>query len=124
MSNKPYNKIFKNFLHNTLKITKDDIRKWTEQAIERTVERKIDVFLRDKFSDYDVQRLIDKAIIDKGSSYWGDNSDNFGDYVKKKVVAELLNGVSLKVDIVKTKKAATKGTQVMTISNRTMDRKK
>jgi hypothetical protein len=119
-----YNKLFKNFLHNTLKLTKDDIREWTEAAIERIVERKVDVYLEKRFGDYDVQRLVDKAIMDKGKYYWGDSSDSFGDYVKKKVVAELLTGVKLKVDVVKTKKAATDGVKVMTVTDRALGKKK
>lgn len=115
---KPYGKIFKNFLHNTLKITKDDIRQWTEAAIERTVDRKIDVFLKQKFGDYDVERLIDKAIRDKGMRYWGQSEESFDDYIKKKVVAELLSGVRLKVDVVKSRKDSTDGVQVVTVRKR------
>jgi hypothetical protein len=54
-----------------------------------------------------MERVIDRAIMDKSDRYWGMSEDSFNDYVKKAVVRELLKGVKLKVDIAKTNKEAT-----------------
>lgn len=105
--NKPYSKIFKNFLHNTLKITKDDIRQWTQEAVERTVERKVDVLIKEKFGDWNLQHIIDDAVRDYALGLWGESHTNLNDYIKQQIVKELLHGVKLKVDIAKTKKEAT-----------------
>ncbi len=100
-------KQLKNHIHNTLEITKEDIRSMVEQAIHDIVERRVDVLLRDKLN---VQHLVDEAIRHKITSnnwFWGESEDTLDDYVKKEVVRKLVDGVKLKVEVSKTIKNST-----------------
>ena len=112
-------KQLKNHIHNTLEITKEDIRSMVEQAISDIVERRVDVLLRDKLN---VQHLIDEAIrgkISENNWFWGDSEDTLDDYVKKEVVRKLINGVKLKVEVTGIKSDATKtGDIVMKVRNK------
>lgn len=91
-------KDFKNHLHNTLDITKEQIREMTAKAVYKVVERKVEVFLRDEMT---VQRLVDRAIQEKltyNNMFWH-NKDSLDKYVKDQVVKKLLGGVELEVRI-------------------------
>ena len=108
----------KNHIHNTLEISKEQLREMVEQAVERVVERKLEVMFRkywdetsrpnNDYSLYTMERVIDQVIREKGSRLWHESEDSFEDYIKKQVVRELLDGVNLKVEVAKTKKEATK----------------
>lgn len=50
--------LFKNYLHNELGITKEDIREWLEEAV-REEARKL---IADSFKSYDIRDRIDTAI--------------------------------------------------------------
>lgn len=95
--------VLKNHLHNTLELTKVDIRKMVEEAIEDIVERRLDVFL--EYND-GIQRVIDQAIREKSYSslMWGD-SHNLDEAIQKKIVAEvtkkLIKDIGLEVSIKK-----------------------
>jgi phage major head subunit gpT-like protein len=102
MSKTPLSKAFLNYFSNELKITKDDIRKWTQQAVERTAER----YVEKQIKSGTVQQIVESTVRSKKLGWWG-NEENFDDYIKDRVVHELLNGVHMKVDIVNTKKQAT-----------------
>lgn len=100
-------KDLKNHLHNTLGITKDDIRSIVEELIYGIVDRRVDVLIRDKLN---VQSLVDQAIsrkITERNWFWGESEDTLDDYIKKEVVRKLIDGVHLKVDVAKTKKSST-----------------
>lgn len=89
---------FKNHLHNTLKITKEDIRGMVEKAVYKVVERKVEVMLADK---YTAQRIVDRAInerLTRNNMFW--HKDNELDkYIKNAVVDKLLNGIKLEVSV-------------------------
>ena len=110
----------KNHMHNTLDITKEDVRQWTEEAVERIVERKVEVYLDSKLgSNWSIQRLIDDAIRDRADSYWwGESETKLDDYIKTEVVKALLKTVKMKVDLVKTNKEATPATKMRVISRK------
>lgn len=100
-------KQLKNHLHNTLGLTKKDIRSMVEQSIEDVVERRVDVLIRDKLN---VQNMVDEAIARKitmNNWYWGESEDTLDDYIKKEMVRKLTDGVKLKVEVVTRKKDAT-----------------
>ena len=80
MSNDKYT-LFKNYMHNELGITKDDIKRWTKEAVTNVAEIHVknhlnNAYLRDRiikhvvqsgyngFSD-DIKKAISNAIVDK-----------------------------------------------------------
>lgn len=80
------------------------------EAVENIVERKLEILFRDKYdSQWTMQRIIDDTIRDKSQNWWwGESETNLDDYIKSKVVTELLKNVKLKVELVKTQKEQTK----------------
>lgn len=107
MSKSKEGKAFLNYYHNELGITKETIRRWTKAAVERVAERQVKHILEERFSDYQVKKLVDDVIRNKERDWlWGESEDTFDTYVKKEVVSKLLNGVKLKVEITKNKKDA------------------
>lgn len=97
-------KDFKNHLHNTLGITKQQIREMTDKAVYKIVERRVEIMLRDVMS---LDRIVDDAIRNRTFSLWGESEDSLDDRIKKEIVAQLLDGVKLKVEIAKTKREST-----------------
>lgn len=95
--------VLKNHLHNTLGLTKADIRTMVQEAIEEIVERRMDVFLDGGAS---VNRIIDDAVREKSwdSLFWGD-AKNLDEKLQSKVVSEvtkqLIKRIGLEVKIVK-----------------------
>lgn len=117
-------KQLKNHLHNTLQLTKEDIRSMVEQSIHDIVERRVDVLLRDKLN---VQHLVDEAIrykITQNNWFWGESEDTLDDYVKKEVVRKLTDGVSLKVEVTNKKNATKTGDSRVIIKKRKSNRRK
>ena len=108
-------KALKNHIHNTLGITKEDIRAWTKKAVEDIVSRKVQVEVPTKDI---IERMVVSAIEDMSNVFWGASDDSFDDYIKKEVVKELLHGVKLKVEIAKTKKESTPLTNVKRYGSR------
>lgn len=108
----------KNHIHNTLEITKEDVRSFIEEAVENIVERRVDILIRDKLN---VQHLIDEAIkkkFDKHNWFWGESEDTLDDYVKKEVVRKLMDGVHLKVEIANKKTATKTGDSRLVVKKR------
>lgn len=106
-------KVFKNYLHNTLQITKAEIREMVEAAVVKVVERKLEVMYKSHWSDshtdgeyslWTMERVIDDAIRSKADRWWGESKDSFNDYIKDRVATELLSGVGLKVEVTGKKK--------------------
>jgi hypothetical protein len=93
----------KNHLHNTLELTKPDIRQMVQEAIEDIVERRLDVFLDHPAA---IQRIIDQAIREKSSSqlFWSDKKNldaTIQDKIVKEVVKKLLSDIGLEVSLKK-----------------------
>lgn len=99
---KPYI-LFKNHLHNTLGISKDDIRGMVDKAVTKIVERKIEVMMDGReLSKESIQRLVDDAInekLNKNHWFWGHQEEKLDDYIKNQVVKKLLDGVKLEVSL-------------------------
>jgi hypothetical protein len=110
-------KALMNYMRNDLKITKEDIRQWTQQSVEDVAERYVEKNFTTDFVRSVVKSELDKIIATKEFSWW-ESEDNLDDYVKKQVVTKLLDGVHLKVDIVGSRKKATPTGQVMTVKRR------
>lgn len=79
--------LFKNYLHNELGITKEDIREWLEEAV-REEARKL---IADSFKSYDIRDRIDDAI--KEFHGWG------GKTLKTEIARELANKILEKIEI-------------------------
>lgn len=79
--------LFKNYLHNELGITKEDIREWLEEAV-REEARKL---IADSFKSYDIRDRIDAAI--KEFHGWGEKP------LKTEIARELANRILEKVEI-------------------------
>lgn len=51
--------MFKNYMHNELGITKEDIRDWIEDAVKIEVEK----LVHDSFKNFDIEKKIESAIL-------------------------------------------------------------
>jgi hypothetical protein len=69
--------MFKNYMHNELGITKEDICQWIEDAVEEQAKRMV----KNEFDSFDVRNIIKKIITD--DSYFGSNS------LKREITDEL-----------------------------------
>jgi len=70
-------KMFKNYMHNELGITKEDIRQWIEDAVKEQAERMV----KNEFDSFDVRDIVKKIITD--DSYYGSKS------LKREITDEL-----------------------------------
>ena len=72
MSNSKY-KMFMNYMHNELHITKEDVKHWTQEVVERQAKKAIeginliDVVLK-AFPKYEIQEIARKTIKQELSS--------------------------------------------------------
>lgn len=69
--------MFKNYMHNELGITKEDIRQWIEDAVEKQAEK----LVNNEFKSFDVNRVIERVITD--DKYFGSKN------LKRDIVQEL-----------------------------------
>ena len=61
--------MFKNYMHNELGITKEDIREWTQEAVEMEARKMVD----ESFSKYSINDRISREI-DKHIGQFSDYS--------------------------------------------------
>lgn len=59
--------MFKNYMHNELGITKEDIREWIEDAVEKQAQKMVN----NEFKSFDVHRVVERVITDE--KYFGSN---------------------------------------------------
>lgn len=52
--------MFKNYMHNELGITKEDIRQWIQESVEEQAERMV----KHEFDKFDVHKVVQKIITD------------------------------------------------------------
>lgn len=52
--------MFKNYMHNELGITKEDIRQWIEDAVEKQAEK----LVKNEYNRFDVHRIVERIIYD------------------------------------------------------------
>lgn len=57
--------MFKNYMHNELGITKEDIRQWIEEAVQEQAER----LVKNEFKNFDVHSVVMRIINDE--RYYG-----------------------------------------------------
>ena len=79
--------LFKNYLHNELGITKEDIREWLEEAVREEAKK----LIANSFKSYDIHNRIDDAI--KEFHGWGERP------LKTEIARELANRILEKVEI-------------------------
>jgi len=57
--------MFKNYMHNELGITKEDIRQWIEEAVQEQAE----ALVNNEFKRFDVNKVVERVIND--DKYFG-----------------------------------------------------
>jgi hypothetical protein len=57
--------MFKNYMHNELGITKEDIRQWIEDAVQEQAKKLVD----NEFKNFDVHKVVERVITD--DKYFG-----------------------------------------------------
>ncbi len=78
--------MFKNYMHNELKITRDDIKGWVEETIKEIAKNHIEHHFPDDF----LEKWIDKQI----NAKW---FDKYGHDIKEKIAKELAKTVEIKL---------------------------
>ena len=77
--------MFKNYLHNELGITKDDIRAWIKEACHEVADRMI----AQEFEKFNVKEIVSSIV--KDDRYWG--STKVHDDVRRIMAEELVKRV-------------------------------
>lgn len=80
--------MFKNYMHNELGITKEDIRQWIEDAVKEQAERMV----KNEFNSFDVRDIVKKIIFD--DSYFSSKS------LKSEITNELANQLMERIKII------------------------
>lgn len=79
--------MFKNYMHNELGITKEDIRGWIEEAAIQQAEKMV----KHEFSSFDVERTVKKMVMD--DRYFGSEG------LKKEVTYEVARQIVDKMEL-------------------------
>lgn len=79
--------MFKNYMHNELGITKDDIRTWIEDAVKAEAER----LISNEIKSFDVKSIVNSIITD--TKYFGDIK------LKSEITQELVTQLMKKIKI-------------------------
>ncbi len=69
--------MFKNYMHNELGITKEVIRQWIEDAVQKEAKR----LVKHEFNNFDVEKIVEKVAYDE---------NYFGSRILKREIGELL----------------------------------
>jgi len=80
-------KMFKNYMHNELGITKEDIREWIQEAVQQQAEKMV----RNEFSNFDIQKVVKKMVTE--DTFYGSES------LKKEIRTELGNQLLEKLEL-------------------------
>jgi hypothetical protein len=87
-------KMFKNYMHNELGITKEDIKDWVKEAVEEVAES----LVNQEFEKYPLPNIIKKnvEVVLIEHSLWGDDFKNeiwneVGNQISKKLEIKLKN---------------------------------
>lgn len=79
--------MFKNYMHNELGITKEDIRQWIEDAVQKQAE----TLVKNEFNNFDVHRVVEKVI--KDERYFGSK------HLKDDITSEIAKQIMTKINI-------------------------
>lgn len=75
--------MFKNYLHNELGITKDDIRAWLKEAVQSQAE----LMIKKTFDDFDIDTFVRNHILTQ-MRYW--NTDSVRNQVASLLASRLV----------------------------------
>lgn len=84
--------MFKNYMHNELGVTKEDIRDWIKEA----VKEQADALISQQYGKFDLQQLVKSVVCERKYG-----STTILDEIKDKVVKELSKNVELKFNLPK-----------------------
>jgi len=79
--------MFKNYMHNELGITKEDIREWIDDAVQQQAEKMV----RNEFNNFDIQKIVKRMVTE--DKFYGSES------LKKEVRNEVANQLLEKLEI-------------------------
>jgi hypothetical protein len=79
--------MFKNYMHNELGISKEDIRQWIEDAVKQQAE----TLVKNEFKNFDVHRVVERVISD--DKYFGSKT------LKRDIAQELSKQILEKIKI-------------------------
>jgi len=79
--------MFKNYMHNELGITKEDVRQWIDEAVQQQAEKMVS----NEFSQFNVHNIVQKMIME--NKYYGSDS------LKKEVMQEVGRQLVDKMDL-------------------------
>ena len=94
MTNDKY-KMFKNFMHNELSISKDDIQEWIHESIKEEARKLIEHTYEDINIESVVRKEIKELIL---TSNWYDNRPELKDRIEKEVIAHLCENFSIDIN--------------------------
>ena len=79
--------MFKNYMHNELGITKEDIREWIDDAVREQAEKMV----QNEFNNFDIQKIVKRMVTE--DTFYGSES------LKKEVRTELGNQLLEKLEL-------------------------
>lgn len=82
-------KMFLQFMHNELGITKDDIKNWIHDAVNEVARRMVDC----EYSNFSISKTIEKLVLDT-SFFDGKELNN---KILREIAKELANRISIKL---------------------------
>ncbi len=85
-------RLFKNFMHNELGITKEDIREWVEETVKIEVAKVV----KESYKEFNLEKLIKEEIYKK-STYW--KKGDITEEVKAKIVSQIVNQLDFDINI-------------------------
>jgi len=77
--------MFKNYMHNELGITKEDIRQWIEDAVKEQAEK----LVKKEFNNFDVHNIVQRIITDE--TYFG--SKNLKQEISQELTKQILGKI-------------------------------
>jgi len=82
--------MFKNYMHNELGISKEDIRQWIEDAVKEQAERMV----KNEFDSFDVKTIVNRIVMN--DSYFG--SKSLKREITDEVTKQLMEKINLKIN--------------------------
>lgn len=79
--------MFKNYMHNELGITKEDIRQWIEDAVQKQAE----TLVNNEFKKFDIHKVVERVIDD--DRYFGNK--NLKRDIAQELSSQIMNRLRL-----------------------------